>query len=210
MQHTQRQTTTKPRQSQPELLELPTDIDAEKAVLGSILLNREAILAIKDWLKPERFYLARHEQIYTAALSLVAQGTPPDTRTLASELKVRNQLEAVGGLDYLIELVEAMPTSQYIVAYAESVDAAGWRRAVIQAASQVVSLAYTSDMATVSKDGRQILDSAFADRRHHSARVFHISELWEQQFPPLQVLLDGVLYEGVTLFSGRPTMGKSL
>jgi len=211
MQHTQRQTTTKPRQ--PELLELPTDIDAEKAVLGSILLNREAILAIKDWLKPERFYLARHTQIYEAALSLVAQGTPPDTRTLASELKVRNQLEAIGGLLYLTELVEGVPSSYHIAHYAAQVDRSGYLRELIRAGGQITAAAYNcqGDADVATGEVTEIFQGVMG-RRHHgpAPRTESINELWAKSFDPPVWVIEGLLLEGLTIFSGKPKMGKGL
>jgi hypothetical protein len=192
----------------PNPLELPSDPDAEQACIGSILLNRDAIIAIKDWLLPERFYLAKHKQVYEAALALVVNGVPPDLRTIASELRVRGQLEGVGGIGYLTELVQAAPTAYHIAHYAESVDRTGWQRELIQAASKLVATAYANaDQAAAEIEA---ITTVAANRRHHAVRIFHISELWSQQFPPLVTLAEGLLYEGVTLFSGKPKMGKSL
>ena len=69
--------------------ELPQNIEAETAVLGSVLLNRDAIAAVAPWLKPEMFYLARHADIYRVMLDLYAARTPADTRTVSAELHRR-------------------------------------------------------------------------------------------------------------------------
>ena len=81
--------------------ELPHDYDAERATLGSIVQNRDAIIPIAPWLEPSHFWLAKHGQIYAAALACYQHGTPPDIRTIAAELKRRDQLGGIGGVGYL-------------------------------------------------------------------------------------------------------------
>lgn len=124
------------------LPDLPQSIDAEKATLGSILLNRDAIIAIAPWLQAEYFYLQRHAQIYEAMLTCYNARIPPDTRTVAEELRRRNQLEAVGGVLYLSELVESVPTSYHVEYYARIVEHTALRRRLITAGSKIAALGY--------------------------------------------------------------------
>ena len=93
------------RPAPPELIAPPTATDNERAVLGSILLNREAIIAVAAWLRPEHFYLARHARIYDAMLAVYTRRVPPDTRTVADELRRRNRLDEIGGVVFLSDLV---------------------------------------------------------------------------------------------------------
>lgn len=189
-------------------LELPANIEAEQAVLGSIMQNRESILMIKDWLAPSSFYLSKNRQIYEAALTLVEAGTPPDAITVYNELKIRGQAEGVGGILYLTELIQSAPTSYHIQHYAEAVDLAGWQRASIAELNAVIAMVY-SDPQAAGIEAEPRLTKVLSSRHKHTTKVFHISELWAQQFPPLQVIIEGLLYEGLTLFSGKPKMGKS-
>ena len=76
---------------------LPQDVPSEAAVLGSILLNRDALLAVDD-LTPADFYQERHRLIFQAMRDLAAKRIPPDTRTLAAELGRRGELDAIGGV----------------------------------------------------------------------------------------------------------------
>src|SRR5512145_1756288 len=94
--------------------ELPHNIEAEKATLGSILLNREAIVAVAAWLQPDYFYLERHTLIYSAMLACYNARVPPDTRTVSDELRRNDRLDSVGGIPYLGELVDAVPTSYHV------------------------------------------------------------------------------------------------
>lgn len=81
---------------------LPNNVDAERATLGSILLNRDALAAIAAWLKPEYFYLERHSQIFEAMLACFNNRVPPDTRTVSEELRRRGHLDQVGAFSTLV------------------------------------------------------------------------------------------------------------
>lgn len=101
---------------------LPADIEAERAVLGSVLMNREAIIAIATWLTAPMFYLEKHAWIYEAMLACYAKRTPPDTRLVADGLRSQNRLEAVGGIVYLSSLTDSVPTSYHVEYYARIVE----------------------------------------------------------------------------------------
>ena len=94
--------------------ELPQNIEAEKATLGSILLNREAIVAVAPWLLAEYFYMDLHAQIYEAMLACYNARIPPDTRTVSEELRRRDRLDSCGGVPYLSDLVDTVPTSYHV------------------------------------------------------------------------------------------------
>src|SRR5215213_10219860 len=102
--------------------ELPQNIEAEKATLGSILLNREAIVAVAPWLLAEYFYMDRHAQIYEAMLACYNARIPPDTRTVSEELRRRDRLDSIGGVPYLSDLDDTVPTSYHVEYYARIVE----------------------------------------------------------------------------------------
>src|SRR5262245_17415275 len=110
---------------------MPTSIDAERAVLGAILMNREAIEAVADTLKAEHFYLERHAQIYAAALAVYQAKAPPDLRTVSEELRRRGQLDQVGGIAELVDLSDATPTSAHIAFYALDILKTATRRRLL-------------------------------------------------------------------------------
>lgn len=100
---------------------VPFDLHAERAVLGAILLERDAILAVSDQLQPADFYLEKHALVYEAMLACLARRTPPDLTTVAGELRRNEQLDLIGGLAELGELVAAVPTAVHVGSYAELV-----------------------------------------------------------------------------------------
>lgn len=201
----------KPQPLPADPLELPNSPDSETAVLGSILLNREAILAIKDWFAPDSFYQQRHTQIYQAMVDLATNGTPPDLRTVAGELQVRNQLEGIGGIGYLTTLVQSIPTSYHIEHYALQVDRAAFLREVIATGGKIATLGYRGDADGAALEVEQLTTQLLNGRRHGPAPVTgHISELWQKEFPPIIWVIEGLLLSGLTLFSGPPKMGKGL
>ncbi len=122
--------------------ETPQNIDAEKAVLGSILLNREAIIAVAAWLPADYFYLARHARIYDAMLAVYNKRIPPDTRTVAEELRRNNRLEEIGGVVFLADLVDNVPTAYHVEYYARIVERTAMLRRLINAGGQIAALGY--------------------------------------------------------------------
>jgi replicative DNA helicase len=108
---------------------LPADLVAERAVLGAILLEPEAILAVR-WLQPSDFSLERYSWIYEAASECAADRVPPDIITISDRLRRHDRLDAVGGIAGLGELLESVPTAVYVEHYARIVHAASVRRAL--------------------------------------------------------------------------------
>src|SRR3954468_2765280 len=122
--------------------ELPHNLDAEKATLGSILMNRDRIVEVANWLKPEMFYSHAHADIYAVMLHLFGQRIPPDTRTVSDELRKRGQLERVGGILAISDLIDTVPTSSHIAYYAHSIESAAMRRLLIANSGKAAALAY--------------------------------------------------------------------
>ena len=106
----------------------PQAVEAEQSVLGSILIDSEAILKVGDFLHPADFYRQQHADIYEAMLALHGQREPIDLVTLGDELARRERLEQVGGPAYLATLMDAVPTAVHVEHYGRIVE----RKAVLR------------------------------------------------------------------------------
>ena len=95
----------------------PHDIEAEQAVLGSMLTDKDAVIAAMEVLKPESFYREDDKAIYEAMQNLYSKAEPIDLITLKNELESMSKLEQVGGLEYLANLPEKAPTSANVQKY---------------------------------------------------------------------------------------------
>ncbi|HEU5380515.1 MAG TPA: replicative DNA helicase [Ktedonobacteraceae bacterium] len=121
---------------------LPNSIDAERGVLGSLIIDPEAITLVADWLRPDDFYRDAHQIIYTAILTLYERNAPADFITLCDLLEQQGQLANAGDASYLTTLISGVPTSGNLVYYARIVaQKAGFRR-LIHAAGQIAAFAY--------------------------------------------------------------------
>jgi replicative DNA helicase len=167
---------------------LPNNIDAERATLGSILLNRDALAAVASWLKTEYFYLERHGQIYESMLHCFNSRVPPDTRTVAEELRRRGQLELIGGVVYLSELVETVPTSYHIEFYARAVERTAVLRRLINTGAQIAALGYDEKNEideTIDKAEALLFDIA---QKRTSQDFVHISQVVDSYYEQLNYL----------------------
>ena len=99
----------------------PQNIEAEKSVLGSLMLDSKSIDVIIDILRPDDFYQTKHKIIFEAMVDLYQNKEPIDVLSLSSRLKDKKQLDAAGGSSYLTELVNSVPTSSNAKHYAEIV-----------------------------------------------------------------------------------------
>lgn len=124
----------------------PHNLEAEQSALGSILLDRDAIIRVETILRPEDFYQPAHGMIYQAMRDLYNRREPTDILTLSDELGRRNQLEPVGGLAYLSSLIESVPTAVHVEYYSRIVERTATQRRLIQAGADVVSVGYREDL----------------------------------------------------------------
>lgn len=123
----------------------PQDTEAEKSLLGAIMLSDDVMADALTLLKPGDFYEKRHQIIYKAMSDLYDQHKPIDLRTLTSELKHQKQLKDIGGAPYLVELSEFVPVASHAKAYAEIVERASTRRKLIKAGNNIAEKAYAED-----------------------------------------------------------------
>ncbi|MBX0329887.1 replicative DNA helicase [Oscillochloris sp. ZM17-4] len=205
---------------------VPYDLAAERAVLGAILLERDAILAVSDTLQPADMYLERHAHIYEAMLACLALRVPPDLTTVASELRRRELLEIIGGLSFLGELVVEVPTAVHVGYYAESVVRASTLRRLIEAGGRISALGYAerAELDVSLDQAEQVLFAV--SQRQRGADFVPLSAVVQQYFDRAQADVDdrvaptgiadldwrlnGGLRPGqLALLAARPGVGKS-
>jgi replicative DNA helicase len=120
----------------------PQAVEAEQSVLGSILIDPEAILKVAEFLRPVDFYRAQHADIYESMLGLHGQREPIDLVTLGDELARRERLDAVGGPAYLANLMNAVPTAVHVEQYGRIVERKAVLRNLIAAAGKIAAVGY--------------------------------------------------------------------
>lgn len=141
-------------QTLPEKLP-PQSIEAEKSLLGCLMLDKDAILKVVDFLYPADFYKTAHQEIYTACQELFSKGEPIDILSLSNRLKEKNKLEEVGGMSYLSELVNTVPTASHVFHYAKIIQKKRILRDLISVSQEIGVLAYDE-----SQDPEKLLDEA--------------------------------------------------
>ncbi len=123
----------------------PQDIEAEKSLLGAIMISDNILPEILTILKPDDFYEERHKLIFTAMCNLYDAHRPVDLLTLTAELKAMKKVKDVGGAPYLTELSTFVPAASHAKAYAEIVEKTSTRRRLIKAASEIANKAFEDD-----------------------------------------------------------------
>lgn len=121
----------------------PQNLDAEATVLGSVLIDKNAIFEVADILTPPDFYPPQHEKIFEAILSLHEKHQPIDVMSLTNYLKEKNALADVGGSSYLAELTNQVSTASHVVHYATIVKEKKTLRDLIRVAAEISETAFT-------------------------------------------------------------------
>lgn len=123
----------------------PQNLEAEQSTLGSMMLERGALEKGMEILKAEDFYRPAHQEVYDALMSLAERDEPVDLITLQEELRKRGKLEDCGGTEYLMALVESVPTAANLEYYAKIVERKSILRKLISAGTQIIGLAQNED-----------------------------------------------------------------
>ena len=156
----------------------PHDVEAEKAVIGSLLVDGEAIFNVATFLEPEDFFTQENQWLYDACFGLYKRNEAINQITLAHELAQRGKLEETGGAAYLSHLVSTVPTSLHIVDYAQIVSRLSVMRRLISAASQITTIGYLADAD---------VDAALSKAEDVLFKVRHRRSLWD--FVPISDIL---------------------
>ena len=207
----------------------PQDLDAERALLGAVMLNKNAIYDVIDIVSPEAFYANKHKDIFEAMLALFNKGEPVDLVTLSAKLKEHNKLDAIGGRTYLTELINSAPSAANAAFYAHTTKTKHILRSLIEASAEINETAFKE-----SDDVEMVLDLA-------QSKIYEIASTgtlqkfksigeelkgaWERLeklqetkdalrgvptgFRALDDLLSGFQKSDLVILAARPSMGKT-
>src|ERR687897_771750 len=125
----------------------PHNIEAEQSVLGSLLIDRDAVIRIASYVKPDDFYISANGRVYQAILDLYNRREPTDFVTLSDELERKGQLDDIGGIGYLSSLLNAVPTAVHVEYYGRIVERTATLRRLIDAGTRIVGIGYREDGA---------------------------------------------------------------
>lgn len=207
----------------------PQNTDAEASLLGSVLIDTDALSRIADKIHGGDFYDNRHQIIYEAMIGLYNARKPVDLLTLSNELEEKKQLTEVGGSSYLTELTNAVPTSAHIEQYAEIVSQKATRRKIIAAATDITTLGFNEDGDSeelLSRAEAAIFNVSQGNRKQELASIETIlsesfdrlDELHKSKskmrgvptgYRDLDNILAGLQPSDLVILAARPAMGKS-
>lgn len=208
---------------------LPADINAERATLGSILLDRDAIIPVAPWLASDYFYLEKHGLVFNAQVACYNRRVPPDLVNVTDELRRKDQLEVVGGVQYLLELSNSVPTSVHVEYYARIVERTALLRRLIIAGGKIAALGYDetqeleaaldqaeSELFAVSQrrtaDGfihiGAVVDSFFDQISQMQERGGEVVGL-KTGFTDFDKLTGGLQRSDLLILAARPATGKT-
>lgn len=149
----------------------PHSQEAEKSVLGALLLDKDAVIAVAEFLASKDFYEEKHQRIYDCAIELYEERTPIDVLTISERLKKKKLLKKIGGSSYLAELTNKVPTAAHVEHYGKIVKDASTKRSLMTAATKLVDLSLDESLAA-----DELLDKAeaevFALTQRHLSRSF--------------------------------------
>lgn len=166
----------------------PQDIEAEKSIIGAVLLDRDGILAVAQFLRPSHFYKQAHSDIYAACLELYELREPIDLVTLTATLKKRGVFDKIGGAAYLAELAAQVPTAAHIAQYAQIVRDHFVKRQLIVTAAKISDHAFdeTGDIRSILDDTEQ---AVFSLSQEHLKQNFQpVKEALAESFDRLDEL----------------------
>ena len=209
----------------------PHNNDAEISVLGSILLDNDALIQLGDSVSSEMFYRESHRKIFSCMRALQERGEPVDLVTLSDDLRTRNQLDEVGGLGYLIGLSEQVPTAAYAEHYARIVQEKYTLRTLIQASGRVMQLAYEAQLPLEDLlDRSEKLIFEVAEQKKSGEATQAMSDVVHDTFEYITLLhsnrgipdgvasgfrdldeqISGLQKGSLNVLAARPSMGKCL
>ncbi|MHB8598007.1 MAG: replicative DNA helicase [Ktedonobacteraceae bacterium] len=207
---------------------LPQNIEAERGVLGSIIIDPEAIVQVADFLTAEDFYRDAHRTIYAVIVQLYEQREAADFITICDELERRNKLEDVGGASYITSLINQVPTSGNVEYYGRIVERTAILRRLIHAAGEIAAIAYDEVDADLALEKAEQLIFSIGQRHAHTdfsllrdlLDEFRIKldQLHERRgaivgvptgFTDLDRLTGGLQKSDLIILAARPAMGKT-
>jgi len=207
----------------------PQNIEAEQCLLGCLMLDKDAIVKVVDYIKAEDFYKGKHQDIYQAMAELYGKSDPIDILSVSARLKEKNKLDDVGGSAYLTSLINSVPTATHVLNYAKIVRQKKILRDLISASEKIGLSAFdeAEDIDTlldkaekvVFEIGQRSLSQIFLPIKDILSDTFErLDELSKYQgrlrgiatgFTDLDKLLGGLQKSDLVILAARPSMGKT-
>ncbi|MDS1016635.1 replicative DNA helicase [Lentilactobacillus buchneri] len=207
----------------------PQNIDAEKAVLGSIFLSTDALIESMEFLEPDDFYKHAHQIIYQDMVTLNDRDEAIDVVTITNILTEQNNLDDVGGMEYIADLAGSVPTAANVAYYAKIVKDKAILRRLIQTATNIVTNSYNTDddVTTVLDDAerdimnvaenrtqsgfkpiKEVLNNAFNEIDRLSQEGDAVTGL-STGYPELDKITTGLHSDELIILAARPAVGKT-
>lgn len=207
----------------------PHDIEAEQAIIGSMLTDRDAVISAVEVLKEEDFYREDNKAIYEAILNLYNRSEPIDIITVKSELESMGKFDQVGGLEYLAELPEKVPTTANAMKYVKIVEEKSTLRQLIKTANEIIELGYnpTEDVEDIMESAEKKIFNVMQDKNQKGYEPIKdvlvesftkLEELYNRKqhitgvpsgFIGLDYRTSGFHGSELILIAARPAMGKT-
>lgn len=208
---------------------LPHDLVAEQSVLGAVFISPETMISLADELTPDDFYKPANKIVFKTMLSLLEKGEPIDATTMVSALTNQGDISNIGGINYVVELVNSTPTSKNVEHYAKLVKEKATLRKVIAELSESLSSAYQGDISIneiIEKTEKSILDISNQNVGNGFRNVADILDTHMQivetrsqtdgfvtglstGFVGLDKITTGLHEGNLIILAARPAMGKT-
>ena len=212
-----------------ELRVLPHDLVAEQSVLGAVFISPDSIITLADVLTPDDFYKPANKIVFKTMLSLLEKGEPIDATTMVSALTNQGDISNIGGINYVVELVNSTPTSKNVEHYAKLVKEKANLRKVIAELSESLSSAYQGDISIneiIEKTEKSILDISNQNVGNGFRNVADIIDTHMQivekrsetdgvvtglstGFVDFDRITTGLHEDNLIILAARPAMGKT-
>ena len=207
----------------------PHDIEAEQAIIGSMLTDRDAVISAIEILRPDDFYREDNKTIYEAILNLYNRSEPIDIITVRAELEAMGKIDNVGGLEYLAELPEKVPTTANAMKYIKIVEEKSSLRKLIKTANEIIELGFnpTEDVDDIMEGAEKKIFNIMQDKEQKGYSPLKdvlvesftkLEELYNRKqhitgvpsgFTDLDFKTAGFHGSELILIAARPAMGKT-
>lgn len=208
---------------------LPHDLAAEQSVLGAVFISPDSLITLADDLTPDDFYKPANKIVFKTMLSLLEKGEPIDATTMVSALTNQGDISTIGGINYVVELVNSTPTSKNVEHYAKLVKEKATLRKMIANLSDSLSSAYQGDVSIddiIAKTEKSMLDISNQNRGIGFRNVADILDTHMQMvetrsqtdgvvtglstgFVGLDKITTGLHEDNLIILAARPAMGKT-
>lgn len=207
----------------------PQNLDAEKSLIGAILIDDEVLADISDVVKAQDFYDKNHATIFEAIQKLFEQSSPVDLLTLTDQLKKKDALESIGGSAYLSELTNYVPTAANALSYANIISEKAVRRRLIKASGDIAELSYNEETETqelLSQAESELFNVSDQNIKNELTKIDtilsssfdRIEELYNNKgqlrgvrtgYTDLDKMTAGLGRSDLIILAARPAMGKT-